>query len=138
MHSPTSPIAPWRVLVKGSSPANWISFMGGPPTDYTYPRVIERELLEGGRNVTVRNLAMTSERVKTGLKNWEGQVFSWSPDVVVLHYGLFEATRTVAMPQGWLMPRPHVESNAYAVAIERLRAHGVQVQRVVADAELMV
>jgi hypothetical protein len=53
-------------------------------------------------------------------------------------YGLFEATRTVAMPQGWLIPRPHVESNAYTTAIDRLRAHGVQVQRVVADAELMV
>ena len=45
--------------------------MGGPPTDFTYPRVIERELLRGGRNVVVRNLAVTSEQVKTGLKNWE-------------------------------------------------------------------
>jgi hypothetical protein len=53
-------------------------------------------------------------------------------------YGIFETTRTVSMPQGWLMPRPHVDSNAYAVAIERLRAHGIQVQRVAADAELMV
>jgi hypothetical protein len=53
-------------------------------------------------------------------------------------FGIFETTRTVTMPQGWLMPRPHVDSNAYAVAIERLRAHGVQVQRVAADAELMV
>jgi hypothetical protein len=53
-------------------------------------------------------------------------------------YGIFETTRTVTMPQGWLMPRPHVDSNAYAVAIERLRAHGVQVQHVAADAELMV
>ena len=53
-------------------------------------------------------------------------------------YGIFEASRSVSMPHGWLMPRPHVESNAYAVAIERLRAHGVQIQRVVADAEVMV
>jgi hypothetical protein len=53
-------------------------------------------------------------------------------------YGLFEATRSVTMPQGWLMPRPHVDSNAYAIAIERLRAHGVQVQRVAGDAELLV
>jgi hypothetical protein len=97
VRSPTRQ-APWRVLVKGSSPANWVSFMGGPPTDYTYPRVIERELLDGGRNVTVRNLAVTSERVKTGLKNWERQVFSWSPDVVVLHYGLFEAVH-LFLPQ---------------------------------------
>ena len=53
-------------------------------------------------------------------------------------YGLFEATRAVSMPQGWLIPRPHVDSNAYTIALERLRLHGVQVQRVVADAELMV
>ncbi len=53
-------------------------------------------------------------------------------------YGLFEATRAVSMPRGWLIPRPHVDSNAYTTAIERLRIHGVQVQRVVADAELMV
>lgn len=84
--------------MKGSSPANWVSFMGGPPTDYTYPRVVEREILAGGRNVTVRNLAATSERAKTGLRNWERQVFSWSPDVVVLHYGLFEAVH-LFLPQ---------------------------------------
>ena len=53
-------------------------------------------------------------------------------------YGLFEATRTVSMPRGWLIPRPHVESNAYATAIERLRLHGVEIHRVVADAEVMV
>ncbi len=83
--------------MKGSSPATWVSFMGGPPTDYTYPRVIERELLATGRNATVRNLAVTSERVHTGLKNWERQVFGWSPDVVILHYGLFEAVH-LALP----------------------------------------
>ena len=83
--------APYRILVKGSSPANWISFMGGPPTDFTYPRVIEREMLKSGRNAVVRNAAVTSERVTTGLKTWEAQVFPWSPDVVVLHYGLYEA-----------------------------------------------
>jgi len=90
--------APLRVLVKGSSPANWVSFMGGPPTDFTYPRVIERELLLGGRNAVVRNLAATSERVKTGLRNWERQVYPWSPDVVILNYGLFEAVH-LFLPQ---------------------------------------
>jgi hypothetical protein len=65
--------------------------MGGSPTDYTYSRVIEQELLRAGRPVHVRNLAATSEPVRLGLKNWEGQVFAWSPDVVVLNYGLFEA-----------------------------------------------
>ena len=77
--------------MKGSSSANWVSFMGGPPTDFTYPRVIERELLRAGRQVVVRNLAQTSEPVNHGLKNWEPQVYPWSPDVVVLNYGLFES-----------------------------------------------
>lgn len=90
--------APLRVLVKGSSPANWVSFMGGAPTDFTYPRVVERELLLTGRPVMVRNLAATSERVTTGIKNWERQVFAWSPDVVVLNYGLFEAVH-LFLPQ---------------------------------------
>ena len=53
-------------------------------------------------------------------------------------YGVFEATRTVQMPRGWLLPRAHVDSSAYSAAIERLRLHGVQVQRVVADAEIAV
>jgi hypothetical protein len=53
-------------------------------------------------------------------------------------YGLFEATRSVRMPVGWLIPRPHVETSAYAQAIERLRLHGVQVHKVTADAEVAV
>jgi hypothetical protein len=53
-------------------------------------------------------------------------------------YGVFEATRTIQMPRGWLIPRAHVDSSAYRVAIERLRLHGIQVQRVVADAEIAV
>ena len=97
MRSPSRQ-APYRILVKGSSPANWVSFMSGPPTDFTYPRVIERELLLSGRNVVVRNLAATSEQIKTGLKNWEAEVFPWSPDVVVLNYGLYEAVH-LFLPQ---------------------------------------
>ena len=53
-------------------------------------------------------------------------------------YGLFEATRTVVMPSGWLIPRPHVESGRYAQAIERLRWHGVRVQTLTEDAQLDV
>jgi hypothetical protein len=53
-------------------------------------------------------------------------------------YGVFEASRTVPMPHGWLIPRHHADSNAYTTALERLRTHGVQVHRVVADSELMV
>ena len=53
-------------------------------------------------------------------------------------YGLFEATRTVPMPRGWLIPSAHVESGRYNAAIERLRWHGLQVQRVAADCEVAV
>jgi hypothetical protein len=53
-------------------------------------------------------------------------------------YGLFEATRSVQMPRGWLIPRAHVDSSAYSAAIERLRWHGLQVLRVVAPAEIAV
>ncbi len=84
--------------MKGSSPANWVSYMGGPPTDLTYPRVLERELLITGRNAVVRNLAATSERVTTGIRNWESQIFPWSPDVVSLNYGLYEAVH-LFLPQ---------------------------------------
>lgn len=104
VRSPTR-TAPLRVLVKGSSSANWVSFMGGPPTDYTYPRVIERDLLLAGRHAVVRNLAATSEPVRLGLKNWEQQVYPWSPDVVVLNYGLFESVH-LFLPR-WLERHAH-------------------------------
>jgi hypothetical protein len=53
-------------------------------------------------------------------------------------YGVFEATRSVMLPRGWLIPRPHVDSGAYAAAIERLRLHGVEVRTVAAPTEIAV
>jgi hypothetical protein len=53
-------------------------------------------------------------------------------------YGLFEATRVLPMPRGWLIPRPHVDSGRYAAAIDRLRWHGLVVQRVVGAAQIDV
>lgn len=58
--------------------------------------------------------------------------------VTMKDYGIFEATRTVQMPRGWLIPRPHAESPAFAAALERLRLHGLQVHKVAADTELTV
>lgn len=98
MRSPSSLRAPLRVLVKGSDPATTVA--GGAPAgrspaasadDLTYAWVLERGLLDSGRNAAVRNLAVPGERVATGVRNWEHQVFPWSPDVVVLHYGHVEA-----------------------------------------------
>ncbi|MGH9172800.1 MAG: hypothetical protein ACRD1H_00515, partial [Vicinamibacterales bacterium] len=53
-------------------------------------------------------------------------------------YGIFEATRTVTMPDGWLIPKPHVEAGRYATAIERLRWHGLRIQTVAADTQVDV
>jgi len=53
-------------------------------------------------------------------------------------YGIFQPTRMVAMPAGWLIPRPHVESGRYAAAIDRLRWHGLRVQRVSESAQIDV
>ncbi len=48
-------------------------------------------------------------------------------------FGTFAATRTLSLPRGWLMLRPDVDSGRYAAALDRLRWHGLQVQRVAAE-----
>jgi hypothetical protein len=53
-------------------------------------------------------------------------------------FGLFRATRTIAMPRGWLIPRVHVESGRYADALDRLRTHGVVMQKVAAPMDVPV
>jgi hypothetical protein len=58
--------------------------------------------------------------------------------VTMKDFGLFETTRTVQMPRGWLIPKAHVDSSAYSAAVDRVRLHGVQVQRVTADTEIAV
>jgi hypothetical protein len=52
-------------------------------------------------------------------------------------FGVFAPVRTVSMPRGWLIPRPNV-ARRMALALERLRAHGVDVQELAADATLEV
>ena len=51
-------------------------------------------------------------------------------------FGVFETTRTVGMPAGWLIPKPHVEGGRYAAAIDRLRWHGLRIQTVAADTSI--
>jgi hypothetical protein len=53
-------------------------------------------------------------------------------------YGTFEATREVPMPRGWLIPRPHAQSGRYSAAIDRLRWHGIQIQRASANGQVDV
>jgi hypothetical protein len=52
--------------------------------------------------------------------------------------GIFKATRSIAMPSGWLIPRIDVDSGRYAAAIDRLRLHGIRTQRVAAGGEVPV
>ena len=81
---------PIRVLVKGASQVVWTSWMGGPRTDFAYPRVIEAELYSAGRPAEVRCEAWPSARTSQALKTWEKEVVRWSPDVIILHFGQFE------------------------------------------------
>lgn len=53
-------------------------------------------------------------------------------------YGIFDVSRTVALPRGWLLPKPHVDSGRLALALERLHQHGIDVQQVTASAEITV
>lgn len=81
---------PIRILVKGASTVGWLSGMGGPRSDFTFPRAIEQELLREGRPVELRTISVASERAKTTLKRWEHEMIGFSPDVVVLVYGHYE------------------------------------------------
>jgi hypothetical protein len=81
---------PIRVLVKGPSNVSWTSFMGGPRTDFIYPRVVEEELLSDGRPCVVQTKTMPSEQTKSILSTWQQEVIGYSPDVIVLAYGHYE------------------------------------------------
>ncbi|WP_110208494.1 SGNH/GDSL hydrolase family protein [Nocardioides daejeonensis] len=81
---------PLRVLVKGASTVNWTSWMGGPRTDFTFPRVIEEQLLADGRACEVQTISMTSEKTSTILGTWQREILGFSPDAIVLLYGHYE------------------------------------------------
>jgi hypothetical protein len=81
---------PLRILVKGASTALWTSFMSGPRSDLAFPRVIEDELLAGGRPAEVRNTAVLGDRTIDGLRRWTDEAIAWSPDAVVMIYGHYE------------------------------------------------
>jgi hypothetical protein len=65
--------------------------MGGPRGDFTFPRVIEAEVLAAGRPTEVRNTAVLGDRTIDGLRRWPEEAIAWSPDVVVMIYGHYEA-----------------------------------------------
>lgn len=81
---------PIRVLVKGASTVNWLSPMGGPRTDFAFPRAMEAELRAGGRDVHLQTISVASEPASATLLHWEREVLGFSPDVIVLVYGHYE------------------------------------------------
>lgn len=89
---------PIRVLIKGPSTCTWISYMGGPRTDFNFPRVIERELLNHGHPVTINNTAVLGSPTRDWFPTYEEDVATFSPDVVILYAGHYEMLHMV-LPQ---------------------------------------
>ena len=115
---------PIRVLVKGASTVNWLSGMGGPRTDFAFPRAIEAELLASGRPVHVETISVASERTSTTLLRWEKEVLGYSPDVVVLVYGHYETIhlflpRWLERHANSLRTRPRRITNVYRTRLLR-------------------
>jgi hypothetical protein len=82
---------PIRVLVKGASTVVFIAEMGGPRSDFNFGRVIESEILRAGRPAEVRVSGVPSDLARFSLRTWEDEVLGWSPDVVIIHHGHYEA-----------------------------------------------
>ena len=53
-------------------------------------------------------------------------------------YGIFVATRSLAMPKGWIIPKTLVGSPRLAAALDRLRWHGIKMQEFASDQQLAV
>ena len=115
---------PLRVLVKGGSTVHTVSYMGGPRSDFAYPRVTEAAMYAAGVPAEVRCTAAASQRTKTAFKTWEQETFSWSPDVVVLTYGYMEIIH-LFLPQplerhaNSLAARPGPIRTPYRVALRK-------------------
>lgn len=91
---------PLRVLVKGPSTVVWISMMNGPRTDMAFARVMEQQLLAKGRAAQVRNTGFPGSPTRAMFKTWNEDVVAWSPDIVILHVGHYEAIHVI-LPR-WL------------------------------------
>jgi dipeptidyl-peptidase 4 len=51
-------------------------------------------------------------------------------------YGSFVATRSIALPRGWLIPRNN--NGRLAAALDRLRWHGIKIQEIAEGTQLAV
>ena len=93
---------PIKILVKGASTVGWLGVMGGPRSDFGFPRAMEEALLQSGRPVELRTISVPSERTKTAVRRWEHEMIGFSPDVVVLVYGHYE---TIHLFLPWWLER---------------------------------
>jgi hypothetical protein len=93
------------VLVKGSSIVNWVSPMGGPRTDFSFPRVIEQRLLDHGQSVELRANTVPRDVTRVALRTWPEEVFGFSPDAIVLAFGYYECVH-LFVPR-WLEKHKH-------------------------------
>ena len=53
-------------------------------------------------------------------------------------YGVFAATRAVAMPRGWLIPRAIAGLPRLSAALGRLRTHGIRIEEVTNETQVAV
>jgi hypothetical protein len=64
--------------------------MGGPRTDFAFPRALEDELRSQGRPAEVRNTAVLGTPTHSFFEPFERDVAQWSPDVIVIVAGHYE------------------------------------------------
>jgi Zinc carboxypeptidase len=80
--------------------------------------------------------------VKKQLNPRSGKEMSQMTDMAVpvkmKDYGVFEATRLVPMPKGWLIPKPLVDSPRMAAAIDRLKWHGLVMRTISSEGPVSV
>ena len=58
--------------------------------------------------------------------------------VMMKDYGVFVATRSLAMPKGWVIPKALADNPRLAPALDRLRWHGIKMQEFASDQQLAV
>jgi hypothetical protein len=103
---PEDAVVPARILVKGCSTAVWVAPPSGGRTDFVFSRWLEALLPARGLQCVVRNAGVHAEQITEAMCRWGDEIEGWSPDVVVLNYGVIES-----LPK--ILPRPlhrHVHS----------------------------